>query len=50
MSIWEITMEKISNSNHYLDDFLVFWMDYLLIYSQTKEVHLKYQQLVFEKF
>ena len=34
----------------YLDDFLVFWMDNLLMYSQTEEEHLKYKQLVFEKF
>ena len=33
----------------YLDDFLVFWMDNLLIYSQTEE-HLKHIQLVFEHF
>ena len=33
----------------YLDDFLVFWMDDLLIYSQTEE-HLKNLQLVFENF
>ena len=33
----------------YLDDFLVFWMDYLLIYSQTEEEHLKHLQLAFEK-
>ena len=34
----------------YLDDFLVFWMDDLFIYSQTEEEHLKHLQLVFEKF
>ena len=34
----------------YLDDFLVFWMDDLLIYSQTEEEHLKHIELVFEKF
>ena len=34
----------------YLDEFLVFWMDDLLIYSQTEEEHLKHLQLVFEKF
>ena len=33
----------------YLDDFLVFWMDDLLIYSQTEE-HLKHIQLVFKRF
>ena len=34
----------------YLDDFLVFWMDDLVIYSQTEGEHLKHIQLVFEKF
>ena len=34
----------------YLDEFLVFWMDDLLIYSQTEEEHLKHLKLVFEKF
>ena len=34
----------------YLDDFLVFWMDDLLIYGQTGEEHFKHLQLVFEKF
>ena len=33
----------------YLDEFLVFWMDNLLIYSETKEDHLKHLELVFEK-
>ena len=33
-----------------LDEFLVFWMDDLLIYGQTEEEHLKYLELVFEKF
>ena len=33
----------------YLDDFLVSWMDNLLIYSKTKEEHLKHLQLVFKK-
>ena len=33
----------------YLADFLVFWMDDLLVYSQTEEEHLKHIQLVFEK-
>ena len=34
----------------YLDDFLVFWMVHLLLYSQTKEEYLKHVQLAFEKF
>ena len=34
----------------YLDNFLVFWMDYSLIYRQTEEEHLKHLQLVFENF
>ena len=34
----------------YLDDFLVFWMDDLLIYSKTDEEYLKHIQLIFEKF
>ena len=34
----------------YLDNFLVFWMDDLLIYSQTEEEHLKHIQLLFDKF
>ena len=34
----------------YLDDFLVFWMKDLLLYSQTEEHHLKHILLVFEKF
>ena len=34
----------------YLDSFLVFWMDDLLIYSQTEEEHLKHLQLGFEKY
>ena len=34
----------------YLDEFLVFWMDDLLIYSQTEEECLKHLELVFEKF
>ena len=34
----------------YLDQFLVFWIDDLLIYSQTEEEHLKYLELAFEKF
>ena len=29
---------------------LVFWMDDILIYSQTEEEHLKHVHLVFEKF
>ena len=37
----------------YLDGFLVFWMDHLLIYSQTEEEHLKHIQFslhkIFEK-
>ena len=33
----------------YLDDFLVFWMDDSLIYSQTEEEHLKHFKLVFSK-
>ena len=32
-----------------MDNFLAFWMDDLLIYSQTEE-HFKHIQLVFEKF
>ena len=38
-------MEKSS-----LNAFLVFWMDDVLIYSQTKDEYLKHLQLVFEKF
>ena len=34
----------------YLDEFLVFWIDEILIYSQTEEQHLKHLELVFEKF
>ena len=34
----------------YLDHFLVFWMDDLVIYSKTEEEHLKHIQLVFDKF
>ena len=34
----------------YWDNVLVFWMDDLLIYSQTEDEHLKHLQLVFEKF
>ena len=34
----------------YLDEFLGFWMDDLLIYSQTEEEHLKHLELVFGKF
>ena len=34
----------------YLDYFLVFWMDDLLICSWTEEEHLKHTQLVLEKF
>ena len=34
----------------YLAEFLVFWMDDLLIYIQTEEEHLKHLELVFEKF
>ena len=57
LSIWEIQMEKSSFWStditqdflnlmfklffKCLDDALVFWMDNLLIYSQTKEEHLK---------
>ena len=33
-----------------MDDFLVFWMDDLIIYSQTKEEYLKHIHLVLEKF
>ena len=32
----------------YLDAFIVFWMDDMLIYSQTEEEHLKHIQLVFK--
>ena len=32
----------------YSDEFLVFWVDNLLIYSQTEE-HLKHLELAFEK-
>ena len=32
-----------------MDDFLLFWMDELLICSNTEEEHLKHIQLVFEK-
>ena len=34
----------------YLDAFLVFQLDDLLIYSQTKEEHLKHTDLVLELF
>ena len=34
----------------YLDEFLVFCMDDLLIHSQTDKEHLKHLQLVFETF
>ena len=34
----------------YLDKCVVFWMDDLLIYSQTEEEHLKHLELDFEKF
>ena len=34
----------------YFNEFLVFWMDGLLIYSQTEEEHLKHLELVFAKF
>ena len=34
----------------YLDELIVFWMDDLVIYSQTKEEHLKHLDLVCEKF
>ena len=34
----------------YLDEFIVFWMEKLLIYSQTVEEHLKNLELDFEKF
>ena len=34
----------------YFHAFLVFWMEDLLIYCQTEEEHLKYLELVFEKF
>ena len=34
----------------YLDEFIVFWMDNLLIYSQTEEEHLTHLEVVFEKF
>ena len=66
MFIWKIPVEKCSfwsaNNTKYfsesnvqiifqiLDEFLVFWMDDLLIYSPTKEEHLKHLELVFEKF
>ena len=33
----------------YLDSFLAFWMDNLLIYSKTEEGHLKHLQLVLER-
>ena len=33
----------------YLDEFLIFWMDDLLIYGQTEKEHLKLV-LVIEKF
>ena len=33
----------------YLDEFWVFWMDSLLIYSQTEEEHLKHLELFFGK-
>ena len=32
-----------------LVEFLVFWMDDLLIYSQTEEQHLRHSELVFKK-
>ena len=31
----------------YLDEFLVFWIDNLLIYGQTEEEHLGHLELVF---
>ena len=31
----------------YIDNFLVFWMDDLLIYSQTEEKHSEHIQLVY---
>ena len=34
----------------YLNEFLAFWKDDFLIYSQTEEEHLKHLELVFEKF
>ena len=65
MSIWKIPMEKgvlgmqtapstflkllFKLFFKYLDQFLVFWMDDLLIYSQTEEEYLKYLEFVFEK-
>ena len=33
-----------------MDEFLVFWMHDLLIYSQTEEEHFKHLELVFKKF
>ena len=30
----------------FLDEFLVFWMDNLLIYTQIEKEHLKHLQLV----
>ena len=33
----------------YLNNFLPFWIDDLLIYSQMEDDHLKHIQLVFEK-
>ena len=33
----------------YFDDFLVFWMEHLLIYRQTEEEHLKHLESGFEK-
>ena len=33
-----------------LDEFLVFWIDDLLTYSQPEEKHLQHLELVFEKF
>ena len=65
LSMWKIPMEKDSllhaNSTKYfmnlmfklffkyLDECLVFWMEDLLIYSQTNEKHLKHLELVFKK-
>ena len=34
----------------YFDEFLVFWMDDLLIYSPTEEEHLKHLELVFGEY
>ena len=65
MSIWKIPIEKVAFGMQtapsifldlmfklffkYFDEYLVFWMDNLLICSQTEE-HLKHLELVFEKF